>query len=186
MAPSYRDGGHSSFDQETIVAYPGRMPKPKLALLDIDGVLADDRHRVKYAIERQWFLYFDPNLMARDGAWPQGQRLYQRLRRTGWQIEYLTGRREDRRAITELWLRAEGFDVSRPPRMRATGDTMPLANLKVERLARLIDSGDYRQVVLWDDDPEVIRLVHERLGKQHGVHCTWHIKQKALVKAATA
>lgn len=161
------------------------MPKPKLALLDIDGVLADDRHRVRYAVERLWYLYFDSERMAADAIWPQGKRLYQRLVRSGWEIGYLTGRREDRRNITTLWLRAAGYDASRAPSMRAVGDRTPLANLKVERLRHLIDSGDYRKVVLFDDDPEVIRLVHERLGTEYAVHCTWHIKEKALVRTAT-
>jgi FMN phosphatase YigB (HAD superfamily) len=162
------------------------MPKPKLALLDIDGVLADDRHRGHYAEQRMWFMYFDSERMAADGIWPQGRRLYQRLRRQGWQIRYLTGRREDRRNITTLWLRASGYEVSHTPSMRATGDPTPLANLKLERVRLLVDSGDYSKVVLFDDDPEVIRLVHERLGVQYAVHCTWHVKKKALVRAALA
>lgn len=160
--------------------------KPKLALLDIDGVLADDRHRVHYAIVRNWYSYFHPELMARDGVWPQGRALYERLLRQGYQVSYLTGRREDRRGVTTLWLLANGFDTRHAVRMRSTAISLPLANLKAERLRELIEGGDYREVVLFDDDPEVVRLVHEQLGPQHAVHCTWHVKQKSLIKAAKA
>ena len=160
--------------------------KPRLALLDIDGVIADDTHRVEYALKKQWYMYFDHARMGVDGVWPQGRKLYHRLRWTGWRVGYLTGRREDRRVVTELWLRANGFSVKRAPTMRAFAQSMPLANLKTEYLRKLIESGKYSKVVLYDDDPEVIRKIHAELGEEHGVHCTWHIKQKALVKTALA
>lgn len=160
--------------------------KPKLALLDIDGVIADDRHRVKYALIRQWATYFRPELVEADKVWPQGRDLCQRLLRRGWQVGYLTGRREDLRATTTAWLETHGFPLDRAPLMRGFSESMPLANLKTKRLRELIEQGGYRKVVLFDDDPEVIRLVHQELGRKYAVHCTWHVKEKAMVKAATS
>lgn len=80
----------------------------RLALLDIDGVLANDTHRVDHAINRRWVSYFDPKTVAKDGVWEQGHELAQRLVDEGWTVAYLTGRRSILRLTTEAWLDANG------------------------------------------------------------------------------
>lgn len=158
---------------------------PRLALVDIDGVLANDSHRVQYALERKWGDYFAPERMKADTVWPQGQALIKRLLAEGWQVEYLTGRRDDRHTLTFDWLIDNGYPWA-GLHTRPFSVTKPLANLKSEFVGKALDSGRFRNVVLFDDDPEVIRLVQHDHGAEHGVHCTWHVKQKALVKTAVA
>jgi hypothetical protein len=158
----------------------------KLALFDIDGVLANDTHRVDYALNRDWFKYFDKNLMANDGVWEQGRELVEDKRAEGWTIAYLTGRRDDRREVTEDWLMENDFPWGRVI-MREWGYyNLRLAELKGKVMEKLVFSDRFEDVVLYDDDPEVIRVVQELVGVDHAVHCTWHIKQKALVRTATA
>lgn len=160
----------------------------KLALFDIDGVLADDRHRVHYALDRNWTKYFDKHLMFNDGVWPEGVTLVRGMVEDGWTPGYLTGRREDLRWTTTAWLAVNDFPVGDDVLllMRDFKRGVPLANLKVGILQDLIDSGEWEEVLLFDDDPEVIRLVTEVLGPEYSRHCTWHIKETALVKKATA
>lgn len=156
----------------------------KLAFFDIDGVLANDTHRVKFALKRQWFSYFDTERMAADKVWQQGTQAVEDAIKSGWTIAYLTGRREDRRTVTEDWLDEHGFPPGRLV-MRRFSQTMPLANFKEEYLRKVVSTGNFSDVLLFDDDPEVIRLVQEQLGEAHAIHCTWHKKKKAMVKVAT-
>ena len=157
----------------------------KLALFDIDGVLADDRHRVEHAIARQWFKYFDKDAMAADAVWLQGRRMVQNAQMLGWDSAYMTGRREDRREITENWLDDNGFPIGRVI-MRQWSQTMPLANLKTAKVGKIIDLDRFNAIRLYDDDPEVIKLVQETHGDEFAYHCTWHTKEKSLIKKATA
>ena len=160
------------------------MNYPKIAFWDIDGVIANDSNRVHFALERKWADYFRPDRMAADTVWEIGRTSLLVAQEMGYTIAYLTGRREDRRTVTQQWLDDNGFPFGKLV-MRRFDQHVPLANLKTNYLASLIGRG-YEDVVLFDDDPEVIRLVQETLGVDRARHCTWHVKQKALVKAATA
>lgn len=153
-----------------------------LALVDIDGVLANDDHRVEFALAKEWAEYFNEDRMAADPVLPQGRMLVENLIADGWDVEYLTGRREDRRETTRSWLDAEHFQ--HPLNMRPAGMKKVLAVFKAEYLAKLLADNPGRRVVLFDDDPEVIRYTREAVGAGYAVHCTWHTKKVALVRAA--
>lgn len=151
----------------------------RVVYFDLDGVICDDRHRVAYAQCRDWGQYFGK--MTQDVPWRQGRDLYEGAIVTGWDIAYLTGRREDTRQWTVDWLQRHGFDHTLPLVMRPEGQRMPLANLKalvVEETLRFVP-----EVILYDDDPEVIKAVNQVAGA-HAVHCTWHKKEKSLIKKA--
>lgn len=154
-----------------------------LALIDIDGVLANDEHRVEFALKRLYYEYFKPERMAADSPLQGGRDLIARLRADGVQIQYMTGRREDRRAVTTNWLVQHGFPVE-PLHMRGRYESMPLANFKQSRIKTMIDSEIYDSIVLYDDDPEVIRVVQESFGEEYGHHCTWYTKKKAMIRKA--
>lgn len=157
----------------------------KIAFFDIDGVLANETHRVDHALNQRWTEYFRPEALAADAVWEQGREALAEAQADGWTIAYMTGRREDLRAVTANWLHENGF----PPGtlvMRPMDVKVPLAILKADTLERIVASEKFLSVMLYDDDPEVVRIVRERLGEDFATHCTWHVKQSALVKAATA
>lgn len=155
------------------------------AFFDIDGVLANDEHRVEHALARRWLSYFAPATVAADPVWPQGREALEAAQAAGQTIAYLTGRREELRPVTQTWLDTHGFPEG-VLHMRPLAVHVPLANLKANLLAALVEQDPTLSVVLHDDDPEVVRLVRERLGFDAAVHCTWHVKRKALVRAAIA
>jgi uncharacterized HAD superfamily protein len=156
-----------------------------LALIDIDGVLANDEHRIEFALARRYTEYFNEARMGADTPLQGGVDLIARVLDEGDEVQYLTGRREDRRAVTTAWLIRHGFPAA-PLHMRSRAETMPLANFKRKRIQEILDSGAYDKVVLYDDDPEVIRIVQEAFGAEFGVHCRWYTKHKDMVKKATS
>lgn len=169
----------------------------KIALIDIDGVLANDTHRVQYALDRNYYQYFNEDRMYNDTLFPQGKRMVEWLMANGWSIEYMTGRREDRREITAEWLYEQGLPIG-ILHMRTRAETMRLAEFKRERIEKMYeelstelwdsaeDETEFPEIVLWDDDPEVVRVVREALGEGAAKHCTWHIKPKKMVRTAVA
>jgi hypothetical protein len=153
----------------------------RLALVDIDGVLADTRHRDEYAVRRDWGTYF--YLMHLDGVWPQGVELLDNLELCGYDLAYLTGRREDTRAVTRRWLKKNGFPKL-PLIMRREDDRAKLAHLKAGVVADaflLYPDG----VVLWDDDPWVVEEAN-RVRAGAGRRTTWYVKPESIVRRGTA
>lgn len=151
----------------------------RVALLDLDGVVCNDTARVHYALAREWGAYF--SLMVHDTPWPQGRVLHDGIVYSGWDLVYLTGRREDTRDWTEEWLQRHGYCTDVPLLMRPQDNRLPLADFKAGIIERLLRTG--RRVRIYDDDPAVIERA-ARVPGAETVHCTWHVKQKALVKRA--
>ena len=157
----------------------------KLALIDIDGVLADERHRTPFAEQKEWNRYFAPEMVIADGVWREGRALVNSLVAEGWEIAYLTGRREEIRNVTEQWLDSHQFPWGRlvmRPLPNGSGK-VPLPQFKANVMKTLPPLWD--EVVLYDDDPAVIALVQKELGKDKAVHCTWHVKPDFLVAKST-
>lgn len=159
----------------------------RLALFDMDGVIADERHRAHFALERDWGNYFDPARVIRDGVWPQGLLAYQNEILIGSDAGYLTGRRVDIREVSTEWLRRGPFDHELPLIMRrmehSTRGGWPLARLKAAIVEELLHV--YDDVILYDDDPAVCEAVSQVQGAQVQ-HCTWHIKPERLVRRGVA
>jgi len=123
-----------------------------LAVIDIDGVVADVRHRLHLVQRRpkRWDEFFaaapaDPPLS-------EGIMLVRELA-ADHDILWLTGRPERTRAATETWLAAQGLEPG-PLLMRADRDRRPARFAKREELRRLRRSRDVGVVV--DDDPDVV------------------------------
>jgi hypothetical protein len=122
-----------------------------LAVLDIDGVLADVRHRLHH-IERRpkdWQAFFaaipgDPPLV-------EGVELARQLA-ADHQLLYLTGRPRWTEAMTRAWLQRQGLPAGRLV-MRRAGDRRPAAVAKPALLSEFA-SGRAVAVVV-DDDPDV-------------------------------
>lgn len=132
-------------------------PPPPLAVFDIDGVLADVRHRLRHVRVRpkNWEAFFAE--AEHDEPHPEGLALARELA-ADHELVFLTGRPEHTRPQTERWLAAQGLG-GRPLHMRPPGDRRPAARVKVQLLRRLAAGRTVAVVV--DDDPLVVAALRE-------------------------
>jgi hypothetical protein len=123
-----------------------------LATIDLDGVVADTRHRLHHLQTRpkNWEAFFEE--ARKDAVLPEGLGVARTLAGQA-EIVYLTGRPERCRADTEQWLREHDLPQGRVL-MRRAGDRRPAALVKVAVWRRL--SRSHRLVMAVDDDPKVI------------------------------
>jgi phosphoglycolate phosphatase-like HAD superfamily hydrolase len=129
-------------------------PRP-LAVIDIDGVVADVRHRLHLiqGPERRWNEFFaaagdDPPL-------PAGVEKVLALA-ADHDVLWLTGRPERNRRLTSTWLAAQGLPTE-PLLMRPDRDFRPARLTKREQLRKL--RTDREIAVVLDDDPDVVALL---------------------------
>lgn len=126
-----------------------------LAIVDLDGVVADVRHRLTY-VERtpkDWGRFFAAAVD--DEAHAEGVAIVERLR-VDHEIVYLTGRPASEEAATLRWLDDHGLGGHRLY-MRPARERRPAAQVKVE-LLRTIAAGRTVAVVV-DDDERVLRAM---------------------------
>jgi hypothetical protein len=121
-----------------------------LAVFDIDGVVADVRHRLHHLDPpRSWRRFFagagdDPLL-------PEGARLVADLARHH-DVVWLTGRPDWLRATTAAWLSGHGLPAGELY-LRPDGDYRPAPVFKLSVLRGLTERSVAAVV---DDDPEVV------------------------------
>lgn len=126
-------------------------------MIDIDGVVADVRHRL-HLIEgrpKRWDQFFAAS--ADDPPLDTGVALVLELA-ADHDVVWLTGRPERNRKLTETWLAAQGLP-DRPLLMRRDRDFRPAREAKREQLRRLRAERDIAVVV--DDDPDVVATLTE-------------------------
>ena len=130
-----------------------RASSPRVAVLDIDGVLADVRHRLHHidGPRRDWDAFF--SAVSADPVLDEGRAVALGAVSAGLGIVYLTGRPERCRLDTVQWLAAQGLPDGELM-MRPDADRRPARVMKVEALRRL--SGTREVASLVDDDPEVL------------------------------
>jgi phosphoglycolate phosphatase-like HAD superfamily hydrolase len=148
-----------------------------LAVFDIDGVLADVRHRLHHLDSRpkDWDAFFaaapkDPPLeqgvlMAREAA-------------KDCEVVYVTGRPEQCRRDTLAWFARHGLPDGELV-MRSRRDRRPARVAKPELLARL--AHDRQVAVVVDDDLEVCDA-YEAAGWPV-IRATWATQSPVLVEA---
>jgi hypothetical protein len=121
-----------------------------IAIFDIDGVVADVRHRLHHLERRRaWNSFF--NAADRDALLPEGARLVEELA-VEHEIVWLTGRPEWLRDVTADWLAKHdlpGVELH----LRPAGDYRPAARYKLGVLRSLAPRGIAAVI---DDDDEVI------------------------------
>lgn len=139
-----------------------------VAVVDIDGVLADVRHRLHLvkSSPRDWDAFFDAAVF--DGVLSQGRAWIEEALASGLDIVYLTGRPERCRAATQDWLTEHGFPAA-TLLMRSDRDRRPARLLKVQALVELRRSMEVKSFL--DDDPEVVE--DARKAGFAAVHATW-------------
>jgi phosphoglycolate phosphatase-like HAD superfamily hydrolase len=121
-----------------------------LAVFDIDGVVADVRHRLHHLDPpASWRRFFAG--AAEDPLLPEGARLVADLGREH-EVVWLTGRPDWLRATTAAWLGAHGLPAGELY-LRPDGDYRPAPIYKLSVL-RTLRARSVAAVV--DDDPEVV------------------------------
>ncbi len=129
-----------------------------VAVIDLDGVLADVRHRLHFleTKPKDWDGFFAG--IPADPVLAEGRAVVDKLAGDH-ELVYLTGRPEATRSDTEAWLERHGL----PPAkliMRATGDRRP-ARVTKPALLRRLAAGGRRIAVVVDDDRQVCDAVEE-------------------------
>lgn len=120
-----------------------------LAVFDIDGVVADVRHRLHHLHRHRWDRFFDD--AESDPLLPEGAALVSDLAGRH-EIIWLTGRPEWLRGTTDAWLRRHDLPGDEL-HMRGHGDYRPARVFKLAVLRNLRPRGI---AALIDDDGEVI------------------------------
>ncbi len=122
-----------------------------LAVVDVDGVVADVRHRLHHLDPpKSWPAFFAE--AENDPLLPQGAELVADLLGGRHEIVWLTGRPEWLRPVTRRWLHRHGLPVQEL-HMRPDGDRRPARVFKIGVLGRLRP----RIIDLFvDDDPDVV------------------------------
>jgi hypothetical protein len=126
--------------------------RPALATIDLDGVVADTRHRLHHlqTKPKNWDAFFAE--APADEVLAEGLGVARTLAEQA-EIVYLTGRPERCRTDTEGWLRKHDLPEGRLL-MRRAGDRRPAALVKAGIWRRL--SRTHRLVMAVDDDPKVV------------------------------
>ena len=140
----------------------------RIAVFDVDGVLADVRHRLHHVEKRpkDWDSFFAA--MDDDAALTDGVELAHRHAADGLDIVYLTGRNEGYRALTLAWLARHGLPEGRLV-MRREDDRRPARLFKPQALARI--ARDAEVVTVVDDDAAVVEVL--RREGWPVLHATW-------------
>jgi hypothetical protein len=148
-----------------------------LAVFDIDGVLADVRHRLHHLDSRpkQWDAFFAA--APEDPPLEQGV-LLAREAAKDCEVVYVTGRPEQCRHDTVTWLDRHGLPTGRLV-MRSRRDRRPARLAKPELLAGLADGREVAVVV--DDDLEVCDA-YEAAGWRV-MRATWATQSPVLAEA---
>ncbi|HQR78801.1 MAG TPA: hypothetical protein PLT68_01130 [Actinomycetota bacterium] len=137
-------------------------------VFDIDGVLADVRHRLHHLHTRpkQWNAFFAAAV--HDPVLEPGRVAVQEAQDAGSAIVYVTGRPRRYHRDTRDWLSRHGLPEG-PLHMRPNHDRRPARFYKADVIAGLAREGELVAVV--DDDDQVVAHLRD-LGLPV-VHATW-------------
>lgn len=143
-------------------------PAP-LSVFDIDGVLADVRHRLHHLNSRpkNWRAFFGE--MDRDPLLAAGADLVRERVERGDEVRFLTGRPVYYRTATVQWLTGHGLAVGSLT-MRPGRDRRPARLWKGDVMEHWRTEG-YSIAGLVDDDPAVVAELRSRGFAV--VHATW-------------
>ena len=156
-----------------------------LAVFDIDGVLADARHRTHHLVpslnkkgkmSKNWGAFFREAV--NDEPLKEGFQMLTELS-VDHDIVYLTGRPEQCRADTLTWLKEQGLDVTELF-MRPKGNFGRSADTKAQLMLDLAAGGRTIAVII-DDDVTVVDA--HRANGFNVIHATWALEDKALQEA---
>ncbi len=163
-----------------------------LFIFDIDGVLADCTHRLKYRDQKDYKSFYNDENIKKDEPIYSGLALLDNLVKGRCaMIVFITGRSQSTKKATENWLWHQGLIpyVGRNDsgvRYRSDGDYRPSPVVKVEMVGDVLkelyvepevfSDGDYnegyynfRHAYFIDDDPENVKAVEEAYPSITGI-----------------
>lgn len=151
--------------------------RPAAVVLDLDGVLADTRHRMHHLLGRakDWDGFFAAAVD--DPVHPEGLAVATESAGRGLTVVYLSGRPERTRDDTLAWMRLHGAPAGQVV-LRGEGDRRPAAVMKVGALRRLAER--YRLLVLVDDDPAVVRAARSAGVVAEVVRADWQPREEEM------
>lgn len=129
-------------------------------IFDIDGVLADLRHRLCYKNRGNFDMFYEDKNVLADGLIQTGRELLRIMHQDGF-VVYATGRPEKTRRATIEWMHENGLPIC-AMLMRNDGDFRPSPELKVEQAREVLGSfSNIDKVWFIDDDPKNVVAVEE-------------------------
>jgi hypothetical protein len=139
-----------------------------VTVFDLDGVLADVRHRLHYLDERpkNWHGFFAAAVS--DPLLEPGKRAVEEALAVGSEVIYVTGRPDRCRGDTVSWLARHGLPQGEL-HMRPNRDRRPARFYKAEVISRIATAQDLVAVI--DDDDKVVE--HLRAMGLPVLHATW-------------
>ncbi len=148
-----------------------------VAVVDIDGVVADVRHRLHHLRARpaRWDRFFAA--AADDPLLAVGADVARELA-AAHPVVWLSGRPEELRGVTERWLAVHHLPPGRLL-LRPNGDYRPAAQLKLEVVRRLAATDGIAAVL--DDDPAVVQAL--RAAGFPVVLADWVTHERTLAQA---
>lgn len=134
-------------------------------IVDIDGTIADNSHRVHYILNqpKNWDAFFAE--VGGDKPIPHMVRLLDDLHQYWTRFIYVTGRPERCRGDTERWLVRNDFPLGNEMYMRADGDRRPDYIVKQELLISIRKNG-WDPIMAFDDRDSVVAM-----WRENGVPC---------------
>jgi phosphoglycolate phosphatase-like HAD superfamily hydrolase len=152
--------------------------QPPYAVIDLDGVVADVRHRLRYLQRRpkNWDAFF--GAAGLDEVLSEGRAVVDELVASGHEVVWLTGRPERCRTDTLLWLATHDL-VTGELFMRGDGDHRPARMTKLAVLRALAARRTVAVVV--DDDAGVVAAV--RAAGFTVLHAQWMTTKPTLFDA---
>ena len=127
-------------------------------IFDIDGVLADLRHRLSYKSRGDFDGFYEEKNVLADGLIQPGRELLRIMNQDGI-VVYATGRPERTRQATNKWLYKNRLPMP-TMFMRKDGDLRPSQEVKVEQVMEILEClSDIDKVWFIDDDPKNVAAV---------------------------
>ncbi len=126
-----------------------------LAIIDIDGTLADNTHRSHLVDgeQKDWDAFLQPALVRIDAVIPGTQRALKIMQSKNFEIVFLTGRNEGLRGATSEWLE-EHFGIKITEKnliMRPFGNMDKPTDFKRRELSKFVYRG-HENWITFDDD----------------------------------
>lgn len=149
-----------------------------LIISDIDGVVADNSHRLPLMYKKDWDNFYSDTMIERDELIKAGRELLDNI--SGDEkpvIIYVTGRRESCRDATRRWLGQHCCANYDAMFMRPEGDFRKAPKLKVDWIKKFLEvchaaDEEFEFIFFIDDDPKNVKAVVEEVKEYKGTPIT--------------